>query len=335
MKLIIQIPCYNEEETLPETVADLPTQIDGIDTIEYLIIDDGSADRTSEVAREVGVHHIVRFADNRGLARGFMAGLDACLKLGADIVVNTDADNQYKGQDIPKLVRPLIDGEADIVVGDRQVMTIEHFSATKKQLQKFGSWVVRQASATTVVDATSGFRAISRDAAMRMFVVNEFTYTLETLIQAGRNRLEVASVPIGTNPKTRESRLFKSIPDYINRAGSTIVRIYTMYKPLRTFFTIAAICLIIATAIGGRFLYFFINGEGDGHVQSLLLATILFNAGFVTLMVGILADLVAANRKLMEDAVTRLRRIEFDRDPVTGPPVNIDQTQHRASTHEE
>ena len=321
MKLIIQIPCYNEESTLPETVADLPRDIPGIDVIEYLIIDDGSHDKTREVARAHGIHHIVGFPKNRGLARGFMAGLDACLRLGADIIVNTDADNQYKGQDIPKLVEPIVNHEADIVVGDRQVMNIEHFSSTKKRLQKLGSWVVRQASATTVVDATSGFRAISRSAALRMFVVNDFTYTLETLIQAGQNRLHVASVPIGTNAKTRESRLFRNIPEYIRRAGSTILRVYTMFRPLRTFLIIAFFFLLGGFAIGVRFLYFFFTGDGDGHIQSLILAAILFNAGFIALLVGILGDLVAANRKMIEEVLGRVRNVEYAVAPI---PLDAD-----------
>lgn len=312
MKLIIQIPCYNEEKTLPETVADLPREIEGVDVIEYLIIDDGSRDRTVEVAREVGIHHIVSFPANRGLARGFMAGIDACLRLGADIIVNTDADNQYRGQDIPKLIGPVLNKEADVVVGDRQVMSVEGFSPTKKRLQKFGSWVVRQASSTTVVDAPSGFRAISREAAMRMVVVNNFTYTLETLIQAGHNRFTVASVPIGTNTKTRESRLFKSIPEYVRRSGSVIVRNYTMFRPLRTFGTMSILFLLIAVAIGARFVYYFAMGDGDGHIQSLILAAILFNAGFVTLMVGVLADAVAANRRILEETLSRVRTIEYD-----------------------
>jgi glycosyltransferase involved in cell wall biosynthesis len=311
VKLIIQIPCFNEVETLRETVADLPRAIPGIDAIELLVIDDGSTDGTAAFARELGVHHLVRFAQNRGLARGFMAGIDACLRLGADIIVNTDADNQYCGSDIPALVRPILEGRADFVVGDRQVEHVEHFSPAKKKLQKIGSWVVRLASNTLVTDATSGFRAISREAALRLFVTSEFTYTLETIIQAGQAHLAVAAVPIRTNPKKRESRLFKSIPEYLRRSGATIVRIYTMYKPLRAFLTVAAILLLCGLALGIRFLYYHLTAPQAGHVQSLILAAVLSIAAFLVGAVGLLADLVGANRKLLEDAIIRLRRLEY------------------------
>jgi glycosyltransferase involved in cell wall biosynthesis len=312
VKLIIQIPCFNERLTLRETVADLPRAIPGVDTIETLIIDDGSTDGTSELARELGIQHIVRFPQNRGLAKGFMAGIDACLKLGADVIVNTDADNQYSGADIPKLIQPILEGRADLVVGDRQVESVEGFSPTKKKLQRFGSWVVRLASKTEVPDATSGFRAISREAAMRMFVVSEFSYTLETIIQAGQAHLAVAAVPIRTNPKKRESRLFKSIPQYLRRSGATIVRIYTMYKPLRAFLAIAALLFFAGSALGVRFLYYHFTEDKTGHIQSLVLASILLVVAFIVTAVGLLADLVGANRKLLEDVVTRLRRVEYD-----------------------
>ena len=313
MKLIIQIPCLNEAKTLPETVRDLPEAIDGIDVIEYLIIDDGSTDNTREVAREVGVHHIVGFPANRGLARAFMAGVDACLRLGADIIVNTDADNQYKGQDIGSLVQPIVRGEADLVVGDRNVQSVPHFSPAKKVFQKLGSWVVRQASDTTVPDAPSGFRAISRDTAMRLFVVGDFSYTIETLIQAGRSRLRVASVPVGTNPMTRESRLFKGIFQYMRRSGGTIIRAYTMVRPLSTFFAIAGVLGLAGVGLGVRFLFrYFENPEGAGHVQSLILAAILLISAVTTAVTGLLADLVGANRRMLEDALTRLRRMEYD-----------------------
>ncbi len=312
MKLIIQIPCFNESETLAETVADLPDSIDGVDEVEYLIIDDGSTDGTSEVARELGIHHIVRFPQNRGLARGFMAGIDACLKLGADFIVNTDADNQYCGQDIPLLIEPLVKGDADLVVGDRQVDQVAHFSSTKKKLQKIGSWVVRLASNTRVPDATSGFRAIRREAALRMFVTSEFTYTLETLIQAGQAKLAVAAVPIRTNPKTRESRLFRSITEYLRRSASTILRIYTMYRPLKAFLFMFGLLFSGGLALSVRFLYFHFTETNTGHVQSLILASILLISSFMVLLVGLLADLVAANRKLLQDAIIRLRRLEYD-----------------------
>ncbi|MFH1131878.1 MAG: glycosyltransferase family 2 protein [Pseudomonadota bacterium] len=312
MKLIIQIPCFNERETLPQTVRDLPREVPGVGVVEYLVIDDGSTDGTSEIARELGIHHVVRFPQNRGLAKAYMAGIDACLKLGADIIVNTDADNQYSGEDIPLLVKPILEGEADLVVGDRQVDEVAHFSSTKRRLQKIGSWVVRLASKTHVPDATSGFRAISREAALRTFVASEFSYTLETLIQAGQAHFAVEAVPIRTNPKTRESRLFGSIPQYLRRSISTIVRIYSMYKPLKAFFYLALLFFLVGAGIGVRFLYFYFSNGGMGHIQSLILAAILLIVAFVVFVAGLLADLVGANRKLLEDALVRLRRLEYD-----------------------
>ena len=267
MKLIIQIPCLNEEETLPVTLRDLPREIEGFETVEWLIIDDGSTDRTIEVAREHGVDHIVRLTNNKGLASGFQAGLDAALKLGADVIVNTDADNQYYGRDIPKLVAPILAGDADMVVGDRQVMSIEHFSPAKKSLQRLGSWVVRQASQTDVPDTTSGFRAYNREAALQMQVVSKFTYTLETIIQAGKMTVAIDHVPVRTNPKTRESRLFPSMWTYIRRNGVSIFRIYAMYEPLRVFMTAAAVVGFLAIIVWGRFLVAWI--EGDGHIGIL------------------------------------------------------------------
>jgi len=334
LKLIIQIPCFNEQDTLAETVADLPTAIEGIDEIELLIIDDGSTDGTSDTAREVGIHHIVRFPQNRGLARGFMAGVDASLRLGADIIVNTDADNQYCGKDIPLLIAPLLRKEADLVVGDRQVDTVAHFSATKKRLQKIGSWVVRLASNTRIPDATSGFRAVSREAALRMFVTSEFTYTLETLIQAGQARMAVAAVPIRTNAKTRESRLFRNVPEYLRRSASTILRIYTMYRPLKAFLYLFSIFFTAGVALGARFLYFHFTEANTGHVQSLILAAILLLSAFMVLLAGLLADLVGANRKLLEDTIIRLRRLEYDGE-LKRPPGELVGERDEAATDDE
>ncbi|MCB9777865.1 MAG: glycosyltransferase family 2 protein [Alphaproteobacteria bacterium] len=315
MKLVIQIPCLNEADHLGATLADLPREIAGIDEIEWLVIDDGSSDGTAAAARALGVHHIVRFPANRGLARAFMAGLDACLRVGADIIVNTDADNQYRGQDIALLVAPIVAGRCDIVVGDRRTDTIAHFGWTKKRLQKLGSWVVRQASVTSVSDATSGFRALSRDAAERLVVTSDFSYTLETLIQAGHNRLSVESVPIGTNGPTRPSRLFRSIPEYVWESGSTILRIYALHRPLRVFLGIGAILFTGGFVLGLRFLVMYLMGHGSGMVQSLILAAILMLMGFQAGLVGLLADLVAANRRLLEDTVRRLKRIEAGEGP--------------------
>lgn len=313
MKLIIQLPCFNEEKTLPDAMAGLPREVPGFDTVEFLVIDDGSVDKTAETAKALGIHHLVRFAGNRGLARGFMAGLDACIRLGADVIVNTDADNQYDPSCIPDLVRPIVEGRADLVIGDRQVGSVNSFSSTKKSLQRFGSWVVRQASGSQVPDATSGFRAISREAALGMFVTNEFTYTLETIIQAGAARLRIDAVPVRTNPPTRESRLFHSMWGYIRRSLITILRIYTMYNPLKTFMTLAVFFLIGGLIAGGRFLYFFFTVDGvTGHTQSLILAAILILASFQIALSGLVADLVGANRKILESVLKRVRSLESD-----------------------
>jgi len=311
LRLFIQIPCFDEADTLPKVIEDLPDQIEGIDEIEVVVIDDGSRDETSEIARDLGVRHVVSFPRNRGLAYGFMAGLDACLRLGADIIVNTDGDHQYRGEDLANLVRPIIDGEADIVVGDRQVRTVEGFSRTKKVLQVVGSWVVRRFSGTSIPDATSGFRAISRDAASRTFVVGEFTYTLETLIQAGASRRAVVSVPVTTNAATRRSRLFGSIAGYVGRSAVTILRAYTMHRPLRVFLTLSAFLMLISVGIGARFLYFFLStDEYTGHIQSLILAAILSIGAFIFALLGVLGDLIAANRRMLEDIRLRLIRLE-------------------------
>jgi glycosyltransferase involved in cell wall biosynthesis len=312
MKLIIQIPCLNEEQTLPVTLHDLPRELPGFETVEWLIIDDGSTDGTIDVARANGVDHIVRLTNNKGLANGFQAGLDACLKLGADVIVNTDADNQYYGPDIAKLVAPIVAGDADMVVGDRQVMTIEHFSPLKKSLQRFGSWVVRQASATSVPDTTSGFRAYNREAALALQVVSKFTYTLETIIQAGKMTVAVDHVPIRTNPKTRESRLFPSMWSYVRRNGLSIFRIYAMYEPLKVFMTAAAIVMFAALAVWTRFLVAFIQGEGAGHVQSLILGAVLFNAGVVLGALGVMGDLLSGQRIMLQRVFERVRRIELE-----------------------
>jgi glycosyltransferase involved in cell wall biosynthesis len=312
MKLIIQIPCLDEEETLPLTLRDLPRELPGFDAVEWLVIDDGSTDRTVDVARANGVDHIVRLTSNKGLANGFQAGLDACLKLGADVIVNTDADNQYFGGDIAKLVAPIVAGDADMVVGDRQVMTIEHFSPLKKSLQRFGSWVVRQASDTTVPDTTSGFRAYNREAALALQVVSKFTYTLETIIQAGKMTVAVDHVPIRTNEKTRESRLFPSMWSYVRRNGISIFRIYSMYEPLKVFMTAALFLLIIALAVWTRFLIAFIGGEGAGHVQSLILGAVLFNAAVVLGALGVIGDLLSGQRIMLQRVFERVRRIELE-----------------------
>jgi len=312
MKLIIQIPCLNEEQTLPITLNDLPKKIKGIDVIEYLIIDDGSTDRTVEVAKQCGVHHIVRFPRNRGLAAAFRAGIDACLRLGADIIVNTDADNQYCGADIPKLIQPILEGKAEMVVGDRETDNIPHFSRTKKILQKFGSWVVNKAANADISDTTSGFRAYSREAAMRINVVSEFSYTLETIIQAGREKMATANVPIRTNRVLRESRLFKSIRGYVQRSMNTIIRTYTMYRPLQVFLTIGAILAMAGFALFVRYLYFYITGNGQGHVQSLILGSSLLVVGFQIGLIGLVADLIANNRKLLEEALYRIKKMEYD-----------------------
>jgi glycosyltransferase involved in cell wall biosynthesis len=314
VKLIIQIPCFNEEATLPATLADLPRTLDGVDEIEWLIIDDGSSDRTVAVAREHGVDHVVCFPGNRGLARAFTAGIDACLALGADIIVNTDGDNQYPGDAIGQLIQPLLEGKADIVIGDRQTANIEHFSIGKKFLQKFGSWVVRLASGTDVPDAVSGFRAWSRPAAERLFIVSDYTYTIESIIQAGSHRSRIQSVPIKTNLKLRESRLLKSIPTYVRRSAGTIIRIYTMYKPLKVFVTLGLLMFIPAFGLGARFVYHLVSDPTrSGHMQSLILVAILAITGVQFIMFGLLADLIAANRKMHEDTLRRIKGLERPR----------------------
>lgn len=313
MKLIIQIPCLNEAETLPATLADLPRHVEGIDTIEWLVIDDGSRDGTAEVARAHGVHHIVRFTRNKGLAAAFTAGIDAAVKAGADFIVNTDADNQYAGADIPRLVAPLIAGEADICIGDRNIRDIATMSWPKKRLQHLGSWVVRQVSNTQVPDTTSGFRAYTREAALRMTIVSEFSYTLESIIGAGKKRMAIAHVEVGTNARTRPSRLFSSMFGYIKQSAATIVRIYTMHEPLKVFSYIGGLVFLFGLAISLRYVYFLLVGDayGDRHLQSLILSAVLMIVGFQIIVIGLVADAIAGTRKILEDILYRVRTIEL------------------------
>ena len=311
MKLIIQIPCLNEEETLPITLKDIPREIPGVDEVEILVIDDGSTDRTSEVAKKLGVDHIIRFTERKGLAVAFMTGLDAALKLGADIIVNTDADNQYYGGDIPNLIKPILEGKADIVVGDRNVESIPYFSFIKKKLQKLGSWVVRQLSGTKIPDATSGFRAYNREAALRINIISQFTYTLETIIQAGKKNISITHIPVRTNEKLRESRLYTSTWNYIKKSASTILRVYAMYEPLKVFSIIGGILFLAGLAISVRFLYYYFTGNGAGHIQSLISAAILLVIGFQIGLIGLVSDLIFANRKLIEDLLYRVRGLEL------------------------
>jgi len=311
MKLIIQIPCFNEAEQLPTTLADLPREVEGFDTVEWLVIDDGSTDETVAVAREHGVDHLVRLTSNKGLATGFQAGIDTALKLGADVIVNTDADNQYYGPDVVRLVQPILDGRADMVVGDREVGGIEHFSPLKKTLQRLGSWVVRQASSTTVPDTTSGFRAYNREAAIQIVVVSKFTYTLETIIQAGKLLVAVDHVPIRTNPKTRESRLFPSMGAYVRRNAVSIFRVYAQYEPLRVFWSLALLIGLASVAVWIRFAVAYAEGNGKGHVQSLILGAVLFIAAVVLWALGVIGDLLAAQRVMTQRTFERVRRIEL------------------------
>ena len=311
MKLIIQIPCLNEEKTLSETIKDLPKTLKGVDEIQTLIIDDGSTDKTVELARALGVNHIVRHTNNKGLAEAFMTGMDACLKLGADVIVNTDGDNQYRAKYIADLIKPILRGEADMVVGDRQTNGVSHFSFIKKRLQRVGSWVVRHVSDTNVPDAPSGFRAFSREAALRMNVISKFSYTLETIIQAGKKNLAVTSVPVETNKKIRESRLFTGIPNYLRRSIATIFRIYTMYEPLKMFSFIGGIVFSIGFLVAIRFLYFYFAGHGSGHIQSLILSGVLMMIGFQVIMIGLVADLIGGLRRLTEDALYRIKKVEL------------------------
>jgi glycosyltransferase involved in cell wall biosynthesis len=312
MKLIIQIPCYNEEEYLPLTLKDLPQEIEGIDHVEILVVDDGSSDRTLHVAQRHGVDHIVRFKKHRGLAAAFSAGIQACLRSGADIIVNTDADNQYRGSEIPKLIGPILRGEADIVIGDRQTESISHFSWTKRKLQKWGSLLVRILSKTKIADSTSGFRAISREAAMKLNVLSNFSYTLETLIQAGKMNLAVQGIPVETNVTPRKSRLFSNVFIFLKNSAFTILRTYAMHEPLKIFLALAALFFILGLIPGVRFLVFFFSGRPGGHIQSLILSAILLILGFLLVVIAILSDLISSNRKLIEEALWRIRKMESE-----------------------
>ena len=319
MKLIVQIPCLNEENTLPATIGDIPRQVPGIDRVEVLVIDDGSTDRTSEVARECGADHVIRFAQNRGLGHAFKAGFDACLRLGADIIINTDGDNQYFGGDIDKLVAPIIEGRADLVIGDRQTGDIAHFSFIKRHLQRFGSRVISRLADMDIPDVASGFRAFSRDAAMHLSTFTDFDHTAEHVIESGQKRVAVVSVPIRTNPKLRESRLFSNIGEFVFRSGSISLRAYARYKALKIFALFGALTFAAGFLLGLRFLYFFfLTDQGMLHVQSLILAAILLLAGFQMFLTGVIADLIATNRSLLEEVLNRVRRIELDDGDRTG-----------------
>jgi glycosyltransferase involved in cell wall biosynthesis len=317
-KLIIQIPCLNEASTLPATIADLPRVVAGIDVVELLVVDDGSKDGTADVARACGVDHVVRLRRNKGLAAAFMAGIDAALKRGADFIINTDADNQYAGREIPRLLAPLLSGDADIVIGDRNIADLEHMSWRKRQLQRLGSWVVRQVSNTKVPDTTSGFRAYTREAALRMTVVSEFSYTLESIIQAGKKRMAIAHVPVETNPRTRESRLFDSAFSYVKKSAATIVRIYMMYEPLKMFTYLGLVVFGAGFALSLRFLYHYFTSpflEPQRYLQSLIASAILLIVGFQVLVIGLLADVISGNRKLLEDLLYRVRTLELPEHP--------------------
>ena len=312
MKLIIQIPCYNEAPTLQQTIQALPHTLAGVETIEYLVIDDGSQDNTAEIARLAGVHHIVRLPHHTGLAAAFSAGLDACLQHGAEMIVNTDADNQYYAADIQNLIEPILNGRAEITIGDRGVASLATFSPIKRVLQRIGSWVIGQAAGLEIPDATSGFRALSRNAALRTLVLSEYSYTLETLIQAGAHHIAIVYVPVRTNPQTRPSRLIRSIPHYLANSCITILRAYTMYRPLRVFST-ASLIMILGGLIGSlRFVYFYVTGQGTGHVQSLILSAALLIVGFQVFLIGLVADLIGFNRKILEEVLYRIRTLDID-----------------------
>jgi glycosyltransferase involved in cell wall biosynthesis len=315
MKLIVQIPAYNEETSIAQTLREIPKKLDGITSIETLVIDDGSSDKTVEAARKAGATHVLQLKTHRGLSAAFIAGIDAALRLGADVIVNTDADNQYNGADIARLVSPIVRGTAEVVIGDREVAKSPHMSPLKRILQRMGSWSVGLASGVRVGDATSGFRAFSREAALQINVFNPFTYTLETIIQSGNRNLGVQSVPVRTNAPTRPSRLYRGVGTYLRKSVATMFRIYTLYKPLKTFFLIGTLLLLAGAAIGGRFLWFFFEGDRAGHIQSLILAAVFLIVGFQTLLIGLVADLISVNRRLSEEVLIRLRKNEPSRLP--------------------
>ena len=329
MKLIIQIPCYNEARTLETTLNDLPKYIKGIDKIEYLIINDGSSDDTVKVARSWGCNYVVSFKRNKGLAYGFTAGIDACLRNGADIIVNTDADNQYVGEDIEKLVRPILDGEADVVIGERPIDNTAHFSVLKKKLQHVGSWVVRRASNSDIPDAPSGFRAYSKDAAMQLTVTNEYTYTLETIIQAGHEKIAQTSVPIRTNKELRPSRLFSSMGAYVKRSAVTILRAYLLYKPLKTFIFLGAIPFLAGLLLDIRFMIAYFSGDGSGHIQSLILALTLMVLSFIAWMIGLLADIISDLRKINAETLKRVRKLDYEQDEIKLLLKNINSNESK------
>jgi glycosyltransferase involved in cell wall biosynthesis len=332
MKLIIQIPCFNEAEQLPRTLADLPREVPGFDRVEWLVIDDGSSDDTIAVAHAHGVDHLVRLTNNKGLASAFQAGVDTALKLGADVIVNTDADNQYNAGDIPKLVRPIVEGHADMVIGDREVSGVEHFSPLKKLLQRLGSWVVRRASSTSVPDTTSGFRAYNREAAIGMLVVSTFTYTLETIIQAGKLLVAIDHVPVRTNPKTRDSRLFPSMGSYVRRNAVSIFRVYAQYEPLRVFWSLSLLIGLGAIGVWIRFAVAYAEGNGKGHVQSLILGAVLFIAAIVLWALGVIGDLLAAQRAMTQKTYERIRRIELQ---LGVEPSHYEPGQHAGAPADE
>ena len=335
MKVIVQIPCLNEADTLAAAWDGLPESIEGVTCIETLIVDDGSEDDTVAIARSLGIDHIILHRRNLGLARAFATGLDSCLKLGADIIVNTDGDNQYCGADIPALIEPILRGEADIVVGDRQTQTVVHFSWFKKLLQKYGSAVVRRVSRTNVPDAVSGFRAISREAALHLNIVSPFSYTIEMLIQAGRKKMAVASVPIRTNAKTRDSRLFRSIPQFLERSLTTTVRMYSMYRPLKFFMAIGALITLIGLLPIIRFLYLYAIGQGDGHIQSLVLGGAMLVIGLMTFLIGLVADLIGFNRQLVEMTLEKVRRIELEMGIAEDDPTFVDEAMRKPKKRSE
>ena len=312
MKLIIQIPCHNEAQVITNTIKSLPTSMEGFDSIEYLVIDDGSDDGTAAVALAAGAHHLVSLPGHMGLAAAFTSGLDACVKYGADVIVNTDADNQYHAEDIGLLVKPIVDGHAQIVVGDRGVATSKNFSPFKRLLQRIGSWVVTQISGMDIPDATSGFRALSREAALRTLVLNNYSYTLETLIQAGARKMPVEYVKVRTNPQTRPSRLIRSIPHYLANSSTTIVRSYTMYRPLIVFSIFGGLFITVGLVLAGRFLYYYIIGLGSGHIQSVILAAVFLIVGFQVILIGLVADLIGFNRKILEELLYRVRTLEVN-----------------------